>query len=204
MTKKLISIALLTVFMMLTVTEAEAQRRSKKRSTDRSERSTERSSRRDEDTEKISLKDRITYDIMIGNVGFNQGFQFSGKFAAGYKPIERLTLGAGLKPYYEFVNLIQNPNQPSDSDYSLFSYGIYPYARFLVAEQFYLKGEYNFFSYDSRNSGRISRNFPLVGGGYASGFGPWKFGIEVLFAVSNEGRDNYTFIEYMVSFMYNL
>ena len=51
----------------------------------------------------------------------------------------------------------------------------------------------------------------MAGGGYVQGFDDWKFGIEVMFLLDDdvvfsglEKSDLYTFIEYNISFLYNL
>ena len=190
------------LFLFSFVTESYSQRQSS-----RSKRSS-----RDRDTEEtttLGLKDKLAYDIHIGNLGFNSGFFISGKFAAGYKITDPLTAGLGLKAEYGFVNT------PGDNDFDVFNYGLYGYARYRIAEQFYAKAEYNYFSsqWDRDNQAdREKVSFPMVGGGYISGFSKWKYGFEVLFAVggsrsqepyNRQARDVYTFIEYTILFAYN-
>ncbi len=196
-------IILFTIFLFSIIsTEAYSQRRSSRTSERTSNRT---SSRGQDDTETISFKEKLAFDIHIGNIGLNNGFSFSGKGGVGYKITDRFTTGVGVKWFYQFVNI--NQQQFTQPDFSLFHYGAYIYPRFKITEEIYLKGEYNFFSYQGdplSNSDRFNIDFPLLGGGYMSGFGKWKYGFEVLFALSNEGRDQYTTIEYMISFLYNL
>lgn len=188
--------------MILLSTEMDAQRKSRTRSSDRSTR-TERTSSRtnaEEDTETISLRDRMSYDILMGNIGLGSGFSLSGKVGAGYKLIERLTTGGGVKFYYFYQNGINAPNTSS------FSYGVYPYARFKISEQIYLKGEYVYYNIDGGNGDNAKPFIPFLGGGYTSGFGPWKFGIELLLIVKDSDRDNYfrgDLFEYTIGATYN-
>ena len=204
--KHLFSKSLIVVMILSFSSELDAQRRGTKKREDRSERS--RSSRdRDSRSETIPLRDRMIYDIHIGQLGFNQGFQISAKGGAAYKFNNIFSLGLGLKTFYYAQNL------PGNSfDGSLFDYGVYVYPRIKVSEQFYIKGEYYYISkdFDFENSGNADRRnefFPLIGAGYLSGFGPWKFGLELLYiATSNDNKDSFfygDFFEYMFTFTYN-
>ena len=201
MNRIIISLICFSVVLLM-ANDMNGQRRSTKRSSDRSSSRTERSSSRTqtEDTETISIKDRLAYNIHIGDIGFGNGFQFSAKADVGYKLSERFTVGLGGKTFYFFQNV---PNAP---DNSLFTYAGYIYPRFKITESFYVKGEYNLYSIDfGPNADRINEAIPMIGGGYTSGFGPWKFGIELLFLPVPEDRDalyNNVF-EYTFSFMYN-
>ena len=199
--KRIIIGFLLFSVSFLISNDIDAQRRSSKRSSDRSSR-TERTTSRsnDADTERIGIKDRLAYDILLGNISLGSGFQLSGKVAAGYKPIERITAGGGLKFFYAFQNL-QGPN-----NFSSFSYGIYPYARFKITESIYVKGEYAYFVIDGGNGDNITPWIPFLGGGYTSGFGPWKFGLELLLIVKDSDRDNFfrgDLFEYTFGATYN-
>ncbi|MDA8692632.1 hypothetical protein N9L92_01125 [Saprospiraceae bacterium] len=192
---------LLFSVLFLISTNMDAQRRSSKRSSDRSSR-TERTSSRsnDDDTERIGIKDRLAYDLFLGNVGLGQGFQLSGKVGAGYKPIERITAGLGAKFFYSFINL------PGPDNFSSFSYGAYPYARFKITESIYIKGEYTYFNIDGGNGDNATPWIPFIGGGYTSGFGPWKFGLELLLIVNDLDRDTYfggDLFEYTFGATYN-
>lgn len=201
-TKKHIIFFLMGLFLLSVVTESYSQKRSSRSS--RSKRGD-----RSEKTEKIGFKDQLAYDIHIGNLGFSNGFYVSGKLGAGYKPIEKLTVGLGTKLQYRFYNELGN------SDFDVFNYGIYGYTRYRIVEQFYLKGEYNYFSAQLDRDGLRDRekvSFPMLGGGYISGFGKWKYGFEVMFTVGGatseptgfQARDIYSFIEYTILFAYNL
>lgn len=196
--KSKIGITLLIIFACFIAADMSAQRNSRSR-TSRTERSDRSKSNRD-DTEVISLKDRMAYDIFIGNIGLGQGFSLSGKVGAGYKLVERFTGGVGGKFYYFYQNL-NGPNNLSS-----FSYGLFPYARFKISEQIYLKGEYVYFNIDGGNGDNATPFVPFIGGGYSSGFGPWKFGIELLLIVKDSDRDAYfngDLFEYTIGATYN-
>ncbi len=196
MYKKHISLALVAIFSLFMVGELDAQRTSRKRSSDR----TERSRRSTDDTERISLKDKLAYDIYLGNIGLGRGFSITAKGGVGYKPIDRITTGLGTKIYYLYENL-DGPN-----NFTQFSYGFYPYARVALSDQIYLKGEYVWLNIDGGFGDNVQDWIPMVGAGYASGFGPWKFGIELLLIASDSDRDRYyggDLFEYMFSALYN-
>jgi len=212
---KLFSFSLVLVFLLSFSSELDAQKRgSKKResketteeSSSTSKSSQSRSSRdKDSNTESIPIKDRIIYDIHIGQLGFNRGFTISAKGGAAYKFSDRFSVGIGLKNYYYLQN-----NQGSANDISVLNWGPYIYPRFKISEQIYLKAEYYYISFDNDpfntgNSDRINEGIPMFGAGYVSGFGPWKFGLELLFIPSDSDRDLYygDVFEYMFSFIYN-
>ncbi len=199
---RVLTSVLLFSMMIFFSTEMEAQRKSRKRSSDRSTRTERTSSRTNsDDTETISLRDRLAYDIHIGNIGFNQGFNISLKSAVGYKVSERFTVGLGGKMFYLFRNSFGQ-----SQDVSLLTYAGYVYPRFKISESIYIKGEYNLYSIDyGSNADRINTSIPMIGGGYVSGFGPWKFGIEILFLPIDRNRDELygDVFEYTISILYN-
>lgn len=187
------------IFLFSVVTEGLSQRRSSRSS---------REKEKQEEEDKVSFKDKLAYDIHVGNLGFNSGFFISGKFGAGYKVIDPLTIGLGVKAEYGFVN------QDGPNDFDIFNYGFYGYTRYRIGEQFYAKGEYNYFSGQVGSDNLADREtvfFPMIGGGYVSGFGQWKYGFEVMLTLGGEDsnygrqpRDVYSFIEYTLVFTYNL
>ena len=200
--KKYIIAALISFFCLATIAESYGQRKS-------SRSRTSRTSDRNSDTETLPFAEKLAYDIHIGNLGFSNGFFISGKFGAGYKISEPFTAGVGLKAEYGFVNEIGN------NDYSIFNYGLYSYLRYRLADQFYAKAEYNYFVAQldrDNNADKEKVHFPMLGGGYVSGFGKWQYGFEVLFTLGGadstprgfQARDIYTFIEYTISFLYNI
>jgi len=204
-TRHIITI-LIGLFLLGSAVDSDAQRRSS-----RSSKSSERTSSRDKNAEKVSFKDKLAYDIFVTPF-FGGGFAISTKFGVGYKIIDPLTVGLGTKLNYTFQN-----NVGSANDRSQFHRGLFPYVRMKVAEQYYVKAEYNWYSYDTGESNldRVDITFPMFGGGYVQGFGKWKFGAEIMLLVPDkeindtvfgpglEASDFYTFIDYNISFLYN-
>ena len=196
---------LISLFILGTAVDADAQRRSS-----RSSKSSERSSSRDRGEEKTTFKDKLAYDIFVTPF-FNGGFAVSSRFGVGYKVVDPLTVGIGAKLNYTFQNSIGTGN-----DFSQFNRGLYPYLRYKIAEQYYAKVEYNWYTVDlgDPNADKLNVQFPMIGGGYVQGFGKWKFGAEIMIIVPDselddprfsglETSDVYPFIEYNISFLYN-
>lgn len=199
--KRILVLALMTIFFASIATEMDAQRRSsKKRSSDRSERSDRRSSRdRDTDEDKVSLKDRLYYEIPLGNINFNSGFSISLKPSVGFKATERLSAGLGMRTFYYFIN-----NRGFDDESYLF-YGPALFGRFKVTQDIYIQAEYDYNSYQfNNNADRRWIGTPLVGLGYSSGYGPWKYGLQLLFILDNEIRDiENSVVDYWININYN-
>jgi len=193
MLKKYFSIALLTLFFATIAMEADAQRRS--RTSRDSDRNTRSSRSRDTDTETIGFKDRLFGDIMIGNIFFNGGLSISAKPGIGYKFTERLAAGLGARLFS--LNQVGR-----DNDY--FIYGPAIFGRFKIAEQFYLQAEYDNNTYSGPNSDNVTLGTPLIGGGYVSGYGPWKIGIQLLYVIDSDVQfiEN-RFIDYWIQATYN-
>ena len=201
MQSKTIITLLIGLFLLTTVTESFSQRRS---SRDRTTRDRDR-----EQVETVPFTDKLAFDILIGNPSFGNPFQFSGKLGVGYKITDKFTVGLGTK--YRYVLL----NEPGTNDLSALDYGFFVYPRYALGEQFYIKGEYNYFSARcpgdaisfaclSGNLERQTAAFPMLGAGFAQGYGKWKFGIELMLGIGNQARDTYSFLEYMISFIHNL
>lgn len=184
----------LFIFLVSFSIELDAQRRGTKKRTRTDKNEDSRSSRRDRDDYDVSTwKDNLYYEFHMGNIGLG-GSQFFMAFkpTVGYSVNKYISANLGLKGAYLFVN-----NFNGQADESLFDWGIAPALRFKINETFYLQGEY---SYNANNTaiGRLddpTKRFklkkwaPFIGGGYLSGIGPNKFGIEVLFVADNEIRD---------------
>lgn len=209
----LISLFLVGLFSLLCISETEAQRRSSRDRDSSRDRNT-RDRDRDNDTETISFMDNLAYDIYMGNFVFSSGLQLSGKVGVGYKVIDRVTVGLGGK--FD----IRNQNfQGQANDVKSRNLAYFPYLRVKIVESFYAKAEYNFmtFRYEQPNFDpvKVNYSFPMVGAGYLSGFGKWKYGIELLLMVNDtviddtpfspqpEKSDLYNSWEWMVSFAYN-
>ncbi len=168
---------LTTLLIVITYTALQSQRsRNRNRDNDRRE-------RRNDDTS--DFKDNLWYGISLGNLYFFNDFSISSKVQAGYKPIDRVSIGIQGKIYFDFINRVQE-------DISLFSYGGGPEIRIKISEDFYAIGEYNFASIEGSSfNGVTSREgyaYPAAGIGYRQGRGPWTFGAQLLFIFSEEAR----------------
>lgn len=196
MKKTYVMISVFFALFMFDAIDSDAQRRTRTR---------ERTRERDRSVDEDVLQNKIWYGFNLGNFGFsNGGFSFSGKANVGYKIADPFSAGLTTKFFYD-VTSIRNAD-----DISLFSYGLGAFARVKVIEGIFLHGEYNLTSYDddSRFQGGFQRetyNYPMVGGGYESGYGNWTFGLMILFHLKEEVREiNATdFGEYWISFSYN-
>ena len=189
MIKKHISVILLVLFFVSVAEEAFSQRTTSRRS----------SRDRDRQEEKVSFADKLNYNIGLGNVGLGSNFSISLKGTVAYKPIDQLAFGGGGRFLYIFTNRIGGP------DISLFDWGGVAFGRFLITENIYIQGEYNFASFDrGDNFDRLNHSYPQFGGGYMSGYGPWKYGIQLLFVADELARDyTGTTIDYWIMFSYN-
>ncbi len=182
--KIIFAVFVLTIFI---VDSLDAQR--SRRSRDRN---------RTEQEDKLSFSERINYEIRIGNIGFGSGFGIDLKPSVGVKFNKYLTVGAGFRYDYEFIN------QPfGQEDLSFSSYGPFALLRAKVHQSFYLQGEYNLVNFDLGNS-RQTQGFPAIGGGYVQGGDNWKYNIELLFVADDFVRDiNNTSIEFWFTFSKN-
>ena len=206
MEKKHLITILVGFFLFSMVSESFSQRRSSR---------SRPSKNADVETESFtSWKDKMAYDIYIGNLGFNNGFTLSGKAAVGYKVIDAITLGLGGKAYYQNQNA-----QGTANDRSITGYGFFPFVRVKFAEQFYVKGEYDFYNFSLKQENfdtvKADFTFPMLGAGYVQGFGKWKVGFELMFMLGDsvvedtpfrpdpEKSDLYTLIDYNIAILYN-
>ncbi len=136
--------------------------------------------------------------ISLGNVQFGSGFSISSKFSYGFEFMDRFSIGASGKIYYDFLNRIGFPDE------NLFTYGVAAFSRVKVSEEIYIMGEYGYTSFDlSNNQGRLSELYPSIGAGYKSGEGPWTYGIHLLFQLDDFVRDiQGQSIEFWIDFNY--
>jgi len=195
MNKTYVIISLFFALFMFDAIDSDAQRRTRTR---------ERTRERDRSADEDVLQNKIWYGFNLGNFGFsNGGFSFSGKANVGYKIKDPFSAGLTSKFFYDVIT-IQNA-----SDISLISYGLGAFARVKLIEGIFLHGEYNFSSYDNDNrlqfgGDRGSFTYPMVGGGYESGYGDWTFGLMILFHIQEDVRELSAtdFGEYWISFSY--
>lgn len=185
--------------LMALVTDAAAQRRS----TRTSSRSSEENTRGRK--EKSDVLQKLAADIYVGSLfGGIGGFVASYKLGLGYKITDELTAGLGFKGLHLF---------PSDANTDrITNYGYYPYVRYKFGPQFYAKAEYDFYTYAVGQVGEEKFSFPMLGGGYLSGFGDWSFGFEAMILLDNREVGNtgfrksafyQTFIDYYACILYN-
>ena len=202
--KKILIPFLMLVFVFSIAEDANAQRkkrRVKKEDTEESTRSTRDRDAEDEDYK--GFKDKLVYDINIGNISLSNGyFGMSFKPQIGYKLHERITPGIGVKYFYNLLS-----DQRFEDDFHLNDFGAFAFTRLKITEAFFAHVEYSYISFDNDwflQEDRRSFNYPLFGGGYASGFGSWKSTIQVLVIGNQDVRrlGNYP-IEFWFGFSKN-
>lgn len=183
--KKLLPLISTLLILLITAQSLDAQRR--------------RSRRAVEDTkESLSFADRINYEIRLGNLAFGSGFAIATKPSVGYKINDYVTVGGTFRVDYEFVN-----GNFGNEDFSLFNYGPGIMARGKFIKNFYLQGEYTFYSFDNIDT-RLSRSFPSVGVGMVQGGDNWKYNLELMFIADDLSRDLFgDTIEFWFSFSKN-
>lgn len=187
--KKYIIPFLLVVFFSSIALDAEAQRKRRRSSDDKKE-NTRRDRRGADEESATSFSSKLIYDINIGNISLaNSVFGFSIKPGVGYKLNNRLAGGLGLKYFYTLDGRY-------DPDVHINDYGAFAFAKFKITESIYLQGEYSATSFDDVDrrrrgleDGRKSIYYPMVGGGYMTGFGNWKSGLQILFIFDEQVRD---------------
>ena len=188
--KKILIPFLMLVFVFSIAEDANAQRKKRRKKTEDTEESTrtKRSSSRDSDDEDYqSFASKLVYDINIGNINLSNGyFGMSFKPAVAYKLHNRIQPGIGIKYFYNLFTV-----QGGD-DFHLNDYGAFAFSRFKITENFFAHVEYSFLSFDNDwffQDERRNFNYPLVGAGYAQGFGNWRSTIQLLFIGSEEVRE---------------
>lgn len=198
MIKKHISIVLVTLFFVAFAAEAYSQRTSTRRSS--------RDSRSSKTEQQASFADKLNFEISIGNIGFSQGFDISFKPHVAYNISDRASAGVAFRGFYSFLNFDQRFTP--QEDISVFSFGPSAFGRYKISPEFFLQAEYTYMIYDdlllSPNSDFGNKvGSPLLGGGYMSGYGPWKFGFQFLVATDGKFQDIENIIDYWFSFSYN-
>jgi len=155
--------------------------------------------------DQTSLVDQLNPEFKFGNLGFFNGLSISTKANVGYKLSERFTIGAGGKLFYDQFAV-------TGSDPSVFDYGGFLLGRGKVTNEIYIQAEYAFMNYAADPAGFNIRglsvdqkiNFPLIGLGYMSGMGKWRFGVELMYNTNETARDiQRSVIEYWFGASYN-
>jgi len=156
---------------------------------------TRRTSRSAPDRNAVESNDQGAWlGMSIGNIGYNRGFVFSGKASFGYD-INKI-VGVGINAKFFFDNL----NLPGD-DINLFSFGGGAFARISVTDEFFLQAEYSRTKFETQADQFSNITYPLVGGGYKSGFGNWTYGLQVLIS-TKDLPVNAPELEYWIDFNY--
>lgn len=181
------------------------RRKTKKRRTDRTEESDVRvRSSREAPADYVPFKERLSYEIGMGNINFwNRSLEIGVKGGVGYKIADFITAGFGGK--YIFNNFSNG-----FESISTHRYGFYPYTNLKIAGGFYAKGTYEYGRYErafSDSFGNLSKNAsiettPWVGIGQVQGTDGWSFGFELLVALNEAFRINYGPVEYWGMFTY--
>jgi hypothetical protein len=175
--KSIFSISLVLIFLFVGLSDISAQKKRRK-----SRETTETRSSRNVEDDSDSFGKRLYYEIKLGDLGFGSQFQISGRFTTGFHINNFLSVNASASARYIFVNSV------GGQDFSLFDYSIGPGIRGKITDEIYLQGEYRLYSVDNI-SFRSTQYAPLLGGGYMSGFGNWRFGLEILFILNDQTRD---------------
>jgi hypothetical protein len=152
------------------------------------------------------FSEKLTGDLLFGNLGFFNGLSISSKANVGYKLHERFSAGGGMRLFYDQFS-VQGP------DPSILDLGGFVYGRGKITNEIYVQAEYAFMNYSKDPDGFLpfrgiieneAINFPLIGAGYMSGGDKWKFGIQLMFNTNERARDlQRSIIEYWFGASYN-
>jgi len=193
--------------MFSVVDEASAQRRGKKKR--RKKEDTEETTRkrsRDNDEDDMgpsSFKEKLNTEIKVGNINFfNNQLSISLKSNVGYKLTNRFSAGLGGKLYYDFINVVNSPD-----DFHFQSFGGLAFVRAKITNQFYVQGEYNLVSFEYVDASRLIQretfNYASAGFGYIYEGFDWSSGIEILVPFDDSVRDIAGILEYWFTFSHN-
>jgi len=200
MQRKNIILILIVAMCIAFTTEADAQTKRKRTSKKPEKKETKKKvveEDSDPENDVVFFRDLMNYEIKFGNIGFFNGFSLSTKINAGYKLNNHFTAGLGTKLYYDQLIISNAP------DISYFDRGIFAFARGKVTQEIYLQAEYHHTAYDRINFTEKA-TYPAFGAGYMSGFGKWKFGLELLYLANDRARDlQNAVVEYWVGAAYN-
>lgn len=193
--QKLAGLIMLMLILLTAASDMDAQVRKRTTSKKKSK----------QKQEQVSLLDKINPEIKFGNLGFFNGLAISTKLNAGFKPHNRFSIGGGGKMFYDQISVI-GPD-PYVTDFGGFLYG-----RAKITQEIYFQAEYAFMRYGADPDGfrirnifePVKVNFPLVGLGYSSGVGKWRFGIELLYITNQTAQDiQGSVVEYWFGASYN-
>jgi len=223
MQRKFLVVLLSFVFILGFSIDAEAQSRKKKKGKQRpakteqsdetisgSESSRGKRSSGSERSAKLSGEDKgfstdkLAYDILGDfRVPFRSQnttvLKFGLKPAVSYKVLPRLAFGIAPKIEYFFLSNFM------DKDDHEFDLGIETFGRFLIFESVYLQVAYDFnnATFWLPEGRRVWMNSAVIGGGYMSGFGQWKYGAQALLNLNQVRADEYGLLELWFGLTYN-
>jgi len=189
---KAFKLLIVILFTTTLCNEASAQRTSTRTRTSRAAK---------EEKAPSDLKEKLNFEIKLGNINLGNTTSLAFKSNVGYKLASKLSAGAGLRTQYFYLNFPAGLD-----DISAFNYGVFGYARAKITNSIYIQGEYSLQSFDVRvqngTSGRRSVAAPLVGGGYMNGTGNWSYGFEAMFNINSVAIDYNGPLEYWINFSY--
>jgi len=117
------------------------------------------------------------------SVAVTNTISLSAKYGAGYNFHERFSGGLTGKFFYDLW-FRTGPNENS------LSYGAGAFMRAKITNEIYLQGEYGVSSYEDFFVPRDIYTYPLIGGGYENGQGPWTGGLNVLVILDGDLVEN--------------
>jgi len=201
--KRIIPLMLVAVFVFLSTLDAEAQRKRKRRTAEK-----------DRTEDPFNKTGQFYQEIKFGNIYFQNGFNIAMKYTLGYNFTKQISLNLSPKMRYSYFNPLGN-----GQNLHLFDRGLVAGLRGKITESIYLQAEYGYHNVDvewvnpnSLEGARIVDKYgglniktwrPLIGGGYITGQGPWKFGTELLLHTDGDLQEYYDVIEYWFSLSYN-
>lgn len=217
MRKKYLIAMFSLIFIVGFTYEADAQRGKKKRGTKErpsteqessSNSGSQRSNRGKETNDDIWVfsRDKLVFDILgdfrIGS-NFNNPFIKIGlKPGISYKVLDRVSFGVAPKIEYYFTNIVNG------EDFNEFDLGLEFFGRVMIFDIIYLQAGYDINNYIFYTNERDWFNSPVIGAGYMTGFGQWRYGAQALFLLNEKRRDysagQFLPIELWFGFTYNL
>ena len=151
--------------------------------------------------EKVDLVDKLSGDLMVGNLAFFNGLYVSSKLTLGYKIIPRITAGIGGKIFYQQFS--RQGKDPSITDI-----GSLVFLRGKITSNIYAQVEYNYMSFDDLTQFNLplpakTIAYPTLGLGYRSGGEKWSYHAQLLYVANSEAQDYTNVVEYWVGAAYN-
>jgi hypothetical protein len=151
--------------------------------------------------ESINFEEKLTGDIMVGNLTFFNGLYISSKFTVGYKISDRFSTGLGGKLFYQQIS--QQGKDPSITDI-----GSLLFVRGKITSSIYAQAEYNLTAFGDLTQFNLPLPaktvfYPTIGLGYHSGEGKWSYHAQLLYIANSTAQDYINVVEYWVGAAYN-